>query len=236
MTPKPDRRLLCCAGAVKGDIVLDVGTDHALLPCYLVESGRCRRAIASDVAEGPLLAAKTAVERAGLGEKISVYLSDGFIDIPASVLCDVTDVVIAGMGGELIIKILSEKDRLPRSARFILQPNTRASLLRKYLSENGFLTDAETAVEDGKFVYAVISGSFSGDKKTLTDAEAAVGRLDPRQPATAEYIRREAERLFSASRGMNGSRDGAKRAEAERLSAVAGELLKMIDNAREDSL
>ena len=37
----------------RSDIVADIGTDHGYVPAFLVMEGKCRRAIASDIAEGP---------------------------------------------------------------------------------------------------------------------------------------------------------------------------------------
>ena len=48
------KRLLCCSEMVQGSVACDIGTDHAWLPIYLVQSGKCERAYACDIAEGPL--------------------------------------------------------------------------------------------------------------------------------------------------------------------------------------
>ena len=100
-----DKRLEKIAGLVSGKgIAADVGTDHAYLAAELVISGKCSRVIASDVKEGPLASAAKTVERYGISDKVQLVLSDGLAEVP---LDGVTDVIIAGMGGETIAHILS---------------------------------------------------------------------------------------------------------------------------------
>ena len=54
-----NKRLLMVANMIpKCECMADIGTDHALLPIYLVLNGKCNRAIASDVKIGPLQSAE----------------------------------------------------------------------------------------------------------------------------------------------------------------------------------
>ena len=96
-------RLLTCASMVKGEFVCDIGTDHAYLPVYLVTSGKCRQAVATDIKEGPLDSAKGTLKRYGVISSIKLILSDGFDKVNPK---GITDVVIAGLGGENIRDIL----------------------------------------------------------------------------------------------------------------------------------
>ena len=221
-------RLSACAMlAKKGGFALDIGTDHALLPCFLVMSGVSRGACAADIAEGPLLAAKKTVSLCGLGDKVSAVLSDGLKNIPDDILAKTTDIFIAGMGGELIAEILSS-ERVPPSASFILQPNTRAPMLRAFLAERGFATVSERAVRDGKFLYPVILARLGAPSRKLSELEAEVGSLDPRDPESLEYLRGEKRRLILAGEGMAASEDREKREEAERVLALAKKIEEYI--------
>ena len=99
-----DNRLRKIAELVSGEgIACDVGTDHAYLAAELINSGKCSKVIASDVKEGPLDAARNTVERYGIQDKVELVLSDGLENVDLS---GVTDVVIAGMGGETIAEII----------------------------------------------------------------------------------------------------------------------------------
>lgn len=96
-----DKRLKLCADMVSGEgIVCDVGTDHAYLPVELILSGKCEKVIASDINEHPLDAAARTIKKYGVSDKISLVLSDGLENVP---LDGVSDIIIAGMGGETII-------------------------------------------------------------------------------------------------------------------------------------
>ncbi|MBR6874655.1 MAG: SAM-dependent methyltransferase, partial [Ruminococcus sp.] len=99
-----DNRLLACARLVRGSRAADVGTDHGYLPMYLVQNGICESALACDINEKPLASARENIEKAGLSDKIGVYLSDGLGSVPCE---GITDVIVAGMGGELIADIIS---------------------------------------------------------------------------------------------------------------------------------
>ena len=120
-----DKRLRLCADMVLGRRVCDVGTDHAYLAAALLTEGRCDTAIAADINEKPLAAARATLERAGVSDRCTLILSDGLKSVP---LDGVTDIVIAGMGGELIAKILSESGGLD-GKNLILQPMTRSEFL-----------------------------------------------------------------------------------------------------------
>lgn len=117
-----DNRLLTCAKLVKGNKAVDVGTDHGYLAVYLISEGICDTVIACDVNEKPLNAARKTVKKSGYEEKIEVVLSDGLDNVKSD---GVTDIIMAGMGGELIVKLLEKcpwiKDK-GNSINLVLQP------------------------------------------------------------------------------------------------------------------
>lgn len=145
------KRLQAVADLITAEGVLaDIGTDHGYIPIYLVEKGRIEKAIAADVKKGPLLRAKEHIEKYGLGDYIETRLSDGakkIADKEADVL------VIAGMGGGLMQKILEQSKEVFASAKeIILQPQSEQEILRRYLVGEGYQILAEDMVkEDGKY-------------------------------------------------------------------------------------
>ncbi|MCI7767350.1 MAG: class I SAM-dependent methyltransferase [Oscillospiraceae bacterium] len=195
-----DKRLLVCAELVSGDFICDIGTDHGYLPAHLILSGKCRRAAAADINEMPLEAAKSIFMKEGISDKADFYLSDGLKNVP---LEGVTDIVIAGMGGELISRIIAADERAKScGAAFILQPMSKAAELRRFLSENGFETDCEKGVREGRFIYSVMRCRYTGNKRKLSPAKEYSGRLDPSVTEDREYILLQSERLSDAAEGM----------------------------------
>ena len=128
----------------------DIGTDHGFVPVSLVREGIAERAIASDVGKGPLMRAETRIRRAGLSERIECRLGDGLSVLSPG---ETEVIVIAGMGGMLMVRILSDGLDVAKSARtLILSPHRDAYELRKFLMEQGFQITQETMVkEDGKY-------------------------------------------------------------------------------------
>ena len=123
--PKISKRLLLAASfARKGDFVADVGTDHAYLPIYLYKSGIIRGAVVSDVNEGPIVRAANNIAEFSCKGAIIPLLSDG--------LCKIDEyspdtVFILGMGGELIVNILSRAEWI-KNKILVSKKNTSSSL------------------------------------------------------------------------------------------------------------
>ena len=100
------RRLNAVAAMVTpGNVVCDVGCDHGYVSIFLVETGRSTKIYAMDVNKGPLERAEEHVREAGLQNYIELRLSDGLINMPEG---KADTLICAGMGGRLVIKILSE--------------------------------------------------------------------------------------------------------------------------------
>lgn len=139
--------------ADKCGVVADIGTDHALVPVYLVENGFSNKAYACDIRPLPLKRADEYISSRNLSDKIATVLSDGLKNVPDGV----DTVIIAGMGGEMIIDILSS-DNTHGNALFVLQPMTAINELRLYLYSNGYtILDEEIVSEHAdKKLYSVM--------------------------------------------------------------------------------
>ena len=144
--PELSKRLMSAVGFVRGGFLADVGTDHAYLPVYLYKLGKIRGAVAADINEGPLARARANIAAYGAGEGIETVLSDGLAKLEGY---HPDDIVIFGMGGELIIHILdAAKWTRSKHIRLILQPMTQQEEVRSYLLENGFFIVGEALSED----------------------------------------------------------------------------------------
>lgn len=170
-----DKRMECIANCVRNEAILaDIGTDHGKLPIYLVQTGKIKKAIAADINEMPLQKAKDNIRKYGLDSFIDTYLTDGLCGIEKF---SPTDVVIAGMGGELIMQILSMQTIEKNGVKYILQPMTKEDSLREYLCENGYMIVDEYLVKENK-VYQIICAEYCGKNQEMTDAEYLLGRIN----------------------------------------------------------
>jgi len=217
-------RLLCCASMIQGTHVCDIGTDHAYLPAYLVTSGKCADVIATDIKQGPLESAKGTLRKYQAEGSVKLILSDGFDKIKSK---GITDVVIAGMGGETIRDILSAKSAdfiRTRPVNLILQPMTKAEVLRTWLYENGFEIVKETATKDTR-IYTVIQAHFTGKTSVISEAESYYGKLRNTDPLTKIYIAGVLDRLHTKAHGLDDSGHQEEAAEVRRLITEINQLL-----------
>ena len=177
-----------------GDLVeansfcLDVGCDHALLDIYLVKKKKNIKCIASDIAEGPIDAAKKNIKREKLENEIEVRLGDGL----STYSDDVNTVIISGMGGRSIIGILKNNMKITKSIdTFILSPNNYQIDVKKFLTKNGFYIYDEVLVKEKKFIYQILI--FKKGKKHYTKREYFFGPilLQKKDVLFKEYYSRE---------------------------------------------
>jgi len=181
---------------VGGGRIIDVGCDHGLLSIYLWQSG-AERVIASDVRRGPLRRAAENIEKYG-AEGVQLALGDGLRDFGQE---DCDTVVICGMGGELIINILSAAPWTNSgSHKLVLQPMTRGDVLRRWLAGNGYIFQEERLVRDSGRLYAVMSllgGGLPGHTHGLFSEKLTADPLFP------EYVSSLREKYARAMRGKH---------------------------------
>lgn len=182
-----NKRLELCAGMVrKNSRIADIGTDHAYLPVWLVRAGFVSFAIAADIKAEPLKAGEQTIRKYHAEDKVTTRLCDGLNAIKAE---EVDDIIIAGMGGETIVHILSEADWLKNSEkRLVLQPMSKHELVIAYLYENGFtLSEHKTTVADGK-VYTAFTAVYSGEKAIPSELFAYTGLLSHKVETDRRFL------------------------------------------------
>lgn len=133
-----------------GGILADIGTDHAYVPIALVQRQKIKGAIAMDINEGPLARAQEHIRAARLEEYIQTRLSDG---VEALLPNEADSILIAGMGGELILHILTEGESVCSTAKeLILQPQSEIHKVREYLRRHQYkIEDEDMVCEEGKY-------------------------------------------------------------------------------------
>lgn len=175
----------------KGNVAADIGCDHGFVSIYLIEQGICPKVIAMDVNEGPLLRAKEHVSERGLDKKIDIRLSDGIDKLMEK---EADSIFIAGMGGRLVIKILSDHfDRVRELKEVILQPQSELHLVRRFLKEQGMSIVQEDMVEEAGKYYPCMKAVRKEQKAEYTELEEWYGPLllEQRHPVLYQFLLKE---------------------------------------------
>lgn len=137
----------------QGEILADIGTDHAYLPCYLVEEEVIEKAYACDIASGPINASIETIKLYQLEKQVIPLLGSGMNPIIDK---DIDMISICGMGGKLTIDILDEHKEFLDNHRFILQANIGLEVLREYLFQQNMKIIDEAIVKDAHHIYEII--------------------------------------------------------------------------------
>lgn len=184
----------------QGSVLADVGTDHGLLPVWLLLEGRISHAIASDLREGPLSRARETVEQNGVLDRVSLRLCDGLAGIQAG---EANVVSIAGMGGETIAAILEQAPWTRENTLLLLQPMTSFPDLRQWLLDHGYTVEKETICQEGSRMYTILTVR-GGQDEPMTPAELWVGRNHP-QPLRLSYLTMMENKVRRALEGQRAS-------------------------------
>lgn len=209
-----------------GARLADIGTDHAMLPVWLLCQGVIERAVATDLRESPLKSARENARRFGVEERISFRLGDGLGVLNS----DEADVIaIAGMGGDTIAAILKAAPwALGGEHLFLLQPMSSVPELRARLQSHGFDIISENLCTDAgrRYVSMAVRARASIG---LTPGEIWVGRQfrDKEDPLRAAYLASERSRAEKALSGIAFSGKAEDLARREELEAVAADLERL---------
>ena len=202
---------------LSGEKVIDVGTDHAYIPIWLLQSGVCAAAAATDIKPGPLANAARDAEKYGVDKKLALLLCDGLSGCSA----DMADtIIIAGMGGETIMGIL---DAAPWAweKRLILQPQTKQPELRTWLTQRGLaVLDAALAYDAGRIYLVWLVGR--GEMRPCANVDPIL--VDKRDPLLKPYTEDHIKHLRKQIQGME--RSG--RSDPELLAACRAELAELL--------
>ena len=195
MKPISNRLEALCSMVTPGYKLADIGCDHGFLSIALVGRGICPSAIAMDLRQGPLSHAVENIAHEGLSDRIETRLSDGLDKLTPG---EADTIVIAGMGGRLVMHILEEGKAVAQAAQeLILQPQSEIPLVRHYLVDNGYRLLAEDMLcEDGKYypMMKVAPASCNqGEVLAETEADYNYGKLLLRDanPILREYLQWE---------------------------------------------
>ncbi len=214
--PKLSKRLQCAAAYVRPNaFVADVGTDHAYLPIALLLEGRIRGGVVSDIHKGPIQRATEHIWQWGAQDRLRPILCDGLVALEND---HPEDILILGMGGELIADILARAPFVKqRETRLILQPMTHPEALRRYLLTEGFAIVGEELVKEEK-IYQIICAEYTGQSTPVGEEDSLkllVGEsnLARRDTLTRELVSHWQTVLEKQQRGKRQAGSDASREE-----------------------
>ena len=205
---------------VRGGMLADVGTDHAYLPIFLCENGFLRadglRAVASDINAGPVERAALHIRTAHLSDKIATVQTDGLNGLEKY---SPTDIIIFGMGGELIAAILEAAEWVRRDGvRLILQPMTHAERLCEALPRLGFAVTDNTYSQEGDRIYRTVCADYLPDTanaEKYSEAELLLGRVNKKSELYIKFAKKHLASTISCRDAKR--RAGVDTSEEERL-------------------
>jgi len=182
--------------------LIDIGTDHGMLPIYVLLSEKVSKAVAIDRSENALFQAARNKERYDLEENLELRLSNGLQK------CSIEEgdiLTISGMGGTNIIDILSTSTSLQGLKQCVVQPQTEWTELRRFFCENGWKIDQESFLQSKGHNYLTIS--YVPEEETLTEKEMYIGKNLPKERSSAwlRWVHSE-ERRFSELKKQLGER------------------------------
>lgn len=159
-----NKRLTAVASLVpKNSVPLDVGTDHGLLPIYLIKNKICKKVLASDISAKALENAKDNLKKYDI-DNIDLYVADGLKNIPKKY----DTIIISGMGTSNILDILNSDD-LPDT--IILSSNNDLELLRVAMNKKNYKIDKELVIYERNKYYDMILYKKGNEKLTKFEKE-----------------------------------------------------------------
>lgn len=223
-----ERMKAAAALVSEGNRVADIGCDHAYTSIYLVQTGKAPSAIAMDVRKGPLERARANVTRFRITDRISLRLSDGLSELTPG---EADTLLFAGMGGPLITELLAAGMPVVKAAKeLVLQPQSEAFRVRRFLLQNGFRIDRETMLfEEGK--YYVVMRAVPGTEPAYGEEEELFGRclLKERPDVFLRFLSEEekkTEELLSELSGQTSEKSEKRRKELSGLRIMLEKLRK----------
>ena len=213
----------------EGTKVADVGTDHAYIPIYLVEHDKNPSAIAMDINRGPLKKAEENISSHNLENKIETRLSDGLKQLH---LGEADSVVIAGMGGGLVVKIMEEGTLHKKYVKeWILQPQSEISKVRQYLNENGYcIVEENMVIDKGKF-YPMMRVT-EGTIEEYTQEELCYGKclLKEKNPILKKFLEKEIDIKKEILEKLHQTRGGQVAKRIEEIEEETDRLQKTLSS------
>ncbi len=214
---KLSKRLQAVASFVeKGSHIADIGTDHGYVPIWLIQEGRASRVIAMDVRSGPLSRAEVHIKENHMEDQIETRLSNGLEQLKIG---EVDTVIIAGMGGSLILQILEEAAHIRHTIkRFILSPQSDLNKFRHQLEQlNLHIQQEHMLEEEGK--YYTIMVATQGFEKYERESMYTYGKhlILQKDVTLKQFLEKEYTQLCGIAENLVGKDSLAMKARMDEL-------------------
>lgn len=221
---KPDQR------------VADIGCDHAYVSLELAKKKNCT-VLAMDIGDGPLKTAEENIREEGMAEKVKIRKSDGLTELEKG---EVDALVIAGMGGHLIVDILRKgEEKLRTGMQIVVSPHSDLRLVRYELRRMNIFIDQEKCLtEDGKWYFVLNCTVGMRLPSPVSDEEAGqfmmYGKYLPEHPTDAfrEYLIWEARGLEDLLKSLSRQKTPAARARSGTLKKQLEENRRILEMIR----
>ncbi|MBD5149608.1 MAG: SAM-dependent methyltransferase [Oscillibacter sp.] len=198
----------------------DIGTDHGYIPVSLLLEERVGRAVAADIGALPLDHARRTAAQYGVKDNLDFRLGDGLAVLEPG---EADVIVVAGMGGDAVTEILAAAPWSRAGPLLLLQPMSKAEVLRAWLPLNGYEVSHEELVQDKGVLYPILTVR-GGGMPPASDAQAWGGFLLERDPLWGLYIADRLLRLRRAAAGLEKARDPSMAEKREKLLGVIAQL------------
>ena len=162
-----DKRLNALLNEISCNTLVDVGCDHGKLSCQALIDKKAQNVIAVDISDKSLQKCRDLANKLKL-ENIDFRCSDGLNAIKDK---EADQVVIAGMGGYEIIKIL--KRDLKGIENFVLCPHQDEVVLREYLKDHFVIDKDYVLLNDDHFYSIIVCHKGNGE---LSKKEILLGK------------------------------------------------------------
>lgn len=195
------------------ETVCDIGTDHAYVPIYLILNKICKKAIATDVKQGPVYIANKNIKKYKLEDVIETRIGNGLDCIKEH---EADTIIVAGMGGILIREILYNGfEKAKTACSLILQPMNAIEVVREWLMKNGYNIYDEELVNEGEKIYNVISATWTGQIKDTDKVYHYIGEklIENNDPLLTKYIDKKLKQMKRIINGLKNSNSTSKEIE-----------------------
>lgn len=211
------------------DAVADIGCDHAYLSVWLLREGKARYAYACDVRKGPLAKAAETIRFFHMQERAETVLCDGLTGLEPG--CAQV-IVMAGMGGELTSRILTEGSECACSAQvLVLQPQSDWDMVRRRVYALGFaIVDERCVYEDGKYYLCLKAVRGNAEESDYSDSEFRYGRVLPKRKDITylSWLTEECEKKIAMLRRLSEADTPMAALRLETATAEIKELVTVI--------